>query len=304
MDLQECCNLYLSYIESVRCLSPNTVLGYKEDFKHLNCILGCRDIQSISYNDLRNTIGELSKQKYNPASINRYISAVRGLFAYCKKIKAVDHNVALELKNLKTPKYLPQYMTQAEIDILCKEPEKEGATWPLRDKALFEMLYSSGCRVSEIASLSFNDFKNDFSSAVITGKGNKQREVYFEKDAVKALKEYLEERKKIFPEAEKNGSSPVKFIFLNKKGEALSVGGIQYIVRKYSSSGDFNKHITPHSFRHTFATSMLNNGADVRMIQKMLGHSSINTTQKYTHLNKQELKNIYDQAFPHSGKKD
>ena len=305
MVLNECIQEYLTFIRQIRCLSENTVQGYSEDLKHLSNILGLnKDINSISIIELRNTIGELSREKYSTLSINRYIASARGFFAYCKKQKIIEYNPALELKNLKTPKYLPVYMTQKELDDICNIPEKINILWPARDKAIFEMFYSSGCRVSELASLTFKNFNRDFTSAVITGKGKKMREVYFEKDSVIALKKYLLDRKTRFPESFKGGNAYVPNIFLNYRGESLSSRGIQYIVSRYSGPEGTNKKITPHSFRHTFATLMLNNGADVRMIQKMLGHSSINTTQKYTHLNKRKLKAIYDQAFPHSGKKD
>jgi len=305
MFIEECCSEYLSYLSCIKGLSEHTITGYSEDYKLLLGILGNqRDIQEISLNDLRSTIGVLSKKNYSPTSINRYIAAVRGMFAYCKRNKYIPHNPALELKNLKIPKHLPVYMTQNEIDNMCKMPEEKPLLWAARDKAIFEMFYSSGCRVSELALLTFDQLKQDFSSAIITGKGNKQRVVYFEKDAVEALKQYLSERKTRFPQAEKTGGSYIKQVFLNQAGKPLTVNGFQFIVKTYSGPEGTNKPVSPHAFRHTFATQMLNNGADIRMIQKMLGHSSINTTQKYTHISKQELKDIYNQAFPHSGKKN
>lgn len=305
VSIEECCAEYLLYIKSVRGLSENTVKGYGEDFKHLMQILTPqKSLKDLTLEDLRGCVGSLSRRKYGTVSINRFIAAVRGLFAYCKKFGYIKSNVSLELKTLKAPKHLPRFMTATEVDALCIEPEKEPLLWQSRDRALFEMLYSSGCRVGELANLKFGDFSPDFKTAVVTGKGKKDRRVYFEKDAVSSLLAYLAERKSRFPEREKNGGSPVEEVFLNQKGTPLSEHGIWYIVSRYSGVEGTNRHVSPHAFRHTFATAMLAAGADIRAVQEMLGHSSISTTQRYTHVTTERLKEVYKQAFPHSGKQD
>lgn len=305
VSIQECCDEYLLYIKSVRGLSQNTVSGYGEDFKHLMLILKPQmPIKDVTLEDLRGCIGSLSRRKYGIVSINRFIAAVRGLFAYCKKFGYIKSNVSLELKTLKAPKHLPRFMTSTEVDALCIEPEKEPLLWQARDKALFEMLYSSGCRVGEIAHLRLKDFSSGFKSAVVTGKGKKDRRVFFAEDAVSSLLAYLAERKSRFPERESDGGNPVQEVFLNQKGNPLSEHGIWYIVSRYSGVEGTNRHVSPHAFRHTFATAMLAAGADIRAVQEMLGHSSISTTQRYTHVTTERLKEVYKQAFPHSGKQD
>ena len=155
-----------------------------------------------------------------------------------------------------------------------------------------------------MSSLKFSDFSSDFRSAVVTGKGKKDRRVYFEEDARNALALYLKERRERFPMHEKDGVFPIDNVFINQKGGVLSPHGIWYIVSRYSGIEGTNRQISPHAFRHTFATQMLNNGADIRMVQEMLGHASISTTQRYTHVTMERLKEVYKQAFPHSGKKD
>lgn len=303
--LGDCIDEYLEYLRCIKGRSPHTVTGYGEDLKHLMEQLG-KDVSicSVTELQLRNCIGSLSRQNYSTASVNRFISSIRGLFAYCKKNHYILKNVAIELKTLKRTKLLPRYMTQGEIDNLCEEPDEHDLLWAVRDKAIFEMLYSSGCRVSELASLKFQDFTKDFRSAVVKGKGNKERYVFFEKDAVTALKAYLADRDVRYPEKSRNGAEYVEYIFINQHGTPLREGGIRFIVGKYSGMEGVNNPVTPHSFRHTFATGMLLNGADVRMVQEMLGHASINATQRYTHVTKEHLKDIYNQAFPHSGKND
>lgn len=297
--LLECIDEFLLYISSVKGFSDNCIKGYKKDLEKLTLSLGSdKIISSVTSEDIRICIGKLSKRKYSVASINRFIAAVRSLFAYCKKFQYIPKNVALEIKTLRMPEHLPRFMTQQEVDELCSLPEKKELLWESRDKAIFEMLYSSGCRVAELASLKLQDFSEDFKSAVVTGKGKKDRYVYFEENARTALKTYLLEKNKRFP------SCSVQNIFVNQKGTVLTAHGIWYIVKTYSGVRGTQKAVSPHAFRHTFATAMLSNGADIRVVQEMLGHSSISTTQRYTHVSIEHLKDVYKQAFPHSGKKD
>ena len=166
------------------------------------------------------------------------------------------------------------------------------------------MLFRSGCRVSELASLKFQDFTSDFRSAVVTGKGKKDRRVYFEQDARNALMLYLKERSARFPQAEKGCVGEVSRIFLSQKGTALSAHGIWYIVSRYTGIEGTGSHVSPHAFRHTFATGMLNSGADIRIVQELLGQSSRSTTPSYTHVTLGRLQEDYSQGVPHSGKKD
>ncbi|MBQ1833991.1 MAG: tyrosine-type recombinase/integrase [Treponema sp.] len=305
LTVSQACEEYLLYIGSVKSLSVNTVTGYREDFSHLIDMTGSDKLLSdLTLMDMRECVGVLSRKKYSASSINRFIASLRGMMAYCKKFGYIDVNPALELKGLKLPKKLPRFMTQTEVDSLCRVPDEASILWEKRDKALFEMLYSSGCRVSEIVGLKIRDLTSDFSSAIVTGKGKKDRRVYFEKDAREALEAYLKDRDERFPQFSLGGAFPVQNVFLNNKGGALTDNGVRYILSRYTGPEGTNRHISPHAFRHTFATAMLSNGADIRMVQEMLGHSSISTTQRYTHVTTERLKEVYAQAFPHSGKKD
>jgi integrase/recombinase XerC len=231
-----------------------------------------------------------------PSSINRFIAAVRAFFAYIRRLEYIAIDPSREIKTVKQPKRLPKFMTAGEVDELCELPEKKDILWPSRDKALFEMLYSSGCRVSEIASLTIRDFTEGYKSAFITGKGNKDRQVFFATDAIEALKGYLPERGAHVATGKK-----IEHVFINRLGLPLSARGIRYIVTRYSGVEGTNRHISPHAFRHTFATSLLTNGADVRVVQEMLGHSNISTTQRYTHITTEQLIKTYRKAHPHGG---
>ena len=299
MTLNSAINEYLLYLDAVRGLSANSVLGYKKDLDYLMLFVGKDvDIKDVTKENLLFCIGELSKKKMAATSINRFIAAVRTFFAYCKKFQYIPKNPAIELKTVRIPKKIPRFLTANEMNSLCNQPELKELLWTSRDCAIFEMLYSSGCRVSELANLRFSDFMEGFSKAIVKGKGNKDRVVYFVKEAQAALKIYLDDRKKILQE--KKVENEPECIFINQKGNSLSAAGIRWIVSRYSGVEGTNHHISPHAFRHTFATQLLSNGADVRAVQELLGHSSISTTQRYTHITTEKLIEIYNKAHPHS----
>lgn len=308
-SVEDAAEEFLVYLGGVRSVSSNTVTGYGNDYKNLAELLGkqipptnCNSdgslgipLEAVETEHLRQCLGLLVRKKLTPASVNRFVAAVRSLFAYCYRLEYIYSNPALELKTVKNPVRLPNFMTEKEADELCSEPETKPILWPARDEALFKMFYSSGCRISEIAGLRMRDMNGNYGSAVVHGKGNKDRVVFFSSDAVDALKKYLLERKTHI-----KGDNPVQSVFVSQRGNGLSVRGIYSIVSRYSSVEGTNKHVSPHSFRHSFATTMLNEGADIRIVQEMLGHSSISTTQRYTHVSAAKLVDIYNRAFPHS----
>lgn len=299
MILSELVEEFLLYLGAVRGLSENTVLGYKNDLKELQKFLApTLDIQTITKENLLLSIGQLSKEKKAAASVNRFIAAVRTMFSYALKFGYIKKNPALELKTVKLPKRVPNFMTQPEVNQLCEQPVNNELLWEKRDHALFTMMYSSGCRISEITNLKLDDFMDNYHSAIVTGKGNKQRKVFFAQEARNALALYLQDRKKVLESH--NIAEPTRQVFINQKGYPLSVGGVRFIISKYSGAEGTNHHINPHAFRHTFATTMIGNGADVRLVQEMLGHSSISTTQRYTHITTERLIDIYNKAHPHS----
>ena len=299
MTLHELTDEFLLYLSAVRGLSENTVKGYGNDLAELQQFLTPDlDVKSITRENLMLCIGQLSKQRKSAATVNRFIAAVRTLFAYAKKLNYIEKNPSLEMKTVKLPKRVPNFMTTSEVGELFNEPVKEELLWKSRDHALFLMLYSSGCRASEIVNIKLSDFMDGGRSAIVTGKGNKQRKVYFAEESRQALAEYLKDRKKLLADL-KIQNAPAE-VFINLKGGPLTTGGLRYILSRYSGVEGTNRHVNPHAFRHTFATNMLGNGADVRIVQEMLGHSSISTTQRYTHITTEKLIDIYNKAHPHS----
>jgi integrase/recombinase XerC len=299
--LAGCIEEFLLYLDAVRGLSANTVAAYRNDLSQLADFMGEKQsVSGVTAEDIRSCIGSLSKAKKSAATVNRFIAAVRTFFAYCRKFEYIQTNPALEIKTVKRSGHLPRFLTGPEIDELCREPEDHEILWQARDSAIIEMLYSSGCRVSELASLRFEDMAGDCSSAVVTGKGKKDRRVYFEDDAQKAFKTYLIDRKRLF--ADKHIKDTVKQIFVNQQGTALTPHGIRWIIGRYSGPEGTNHHVSPHALRHTFATAMLSSGADVRVVQELLGHASISTTQRYTHITTERLIDTYNKSHPHGGK--
>jgi integrase/recombinase XerC len=307
-SVEDAAEEFLVYLSGVRSVSSNTVKGYGNDYKKLAELLGkqipstnCNSdgssgipLEAVETEHLRQCLGALVRQKLTPASVNRFVAAVRSLFAYCYRLEYIYSNPALELKTVKNPVRLPDFMTEKEADELCSEPEINPLLWPARDEAMFKMFYSSGCRISEIAGLKMRDIRGNYNSAIVHGKGNKDRVVFFSPEAVDAFKKYLLERKEHI-----KSEKPVRSVFISQRGNGLSVRGIYSIVSRYSSVEGTNRHVSPHSFRHSFATTMLNAGADIRVLQEMLGHSSISTTQRYTHVTAAKLVDIYNRAHPH-----
>ena len=302
MTLNELVEEFLLYLSAVRNVSENTVAGYRNDLTQLQALLTPElDVKSITKENLLLCIGELSRQKRAAASINRFISAFRTLFSYARKFEYIEKDPAIEIKTVKQPKKVPNYMTQAEVHQLCNQPAENELLWQKRDMAVLAMLYSSGCRISELRNLKLSDFTDGGHAAIVTGKGNKQRKVYFADKARECLAEYLKDRERVL--AENNVAEKTDQLFISQKGKPISVNGLRYIITRYSGVEGTNHHINPHAFRHTFATTLLSNGADVRLVQEMLGHSSISTTQRYTHITTEKLIETYNKAHPH-GKSD
>lgn len=291
---------FLVYQENVRIVSPNTVSGYRLDLDKLVRLLMVQrlpepvKLTDVTPEHLRTCVALLVREKRAPASINRFVAAVRSLFAYCHRLQYIDINPALELKTVKNPIRVPRFMTENEVNALIEAPEQKELLWAARDYCIFEVLYSTGCRVSELAGLKLKDFSPDMTWAIVHGKGNKDRRVFLTPEAVKALRLYLPERGlKIKAEVS------VPHVFINQRGTGLSARSIRTIVARYSGVEGTNKPVSPHSFRHTFATVLLNNGADIRVVQELLGHSSISTTQRYTHITASRLIETYNRAHPH-----
>lgn len=289
---------YLAYADAVRSLSPRTLSAYREDLKLFDecCAQAGNSVEDATAADVRGFVAALVQRGYANASVNRALSAVKGLYRYLVRFGACRVNPARDIESLPNPRKLPDFLFEEEMSDFLALPEDEGFT-AARDRALFESMYSTGCRVSEIAALKLDDVDFSACRAIVKGKGSKERVVFFSQTALESLKLYLPYRSGRL-KAERCESH----LFVNSRGGGISPRGVAWLVERYAARSHAQKRISPHSFRHSFATHLVSNGADIRTVQAMLGHESIATTQIYTHVNIDRLRDVYAKAHPHAGR--
>jgi len=291
---------YLEYIKSVRSCSQKTVEAYANDLSKFEnyCINREIDAQKASAYEVQKFIADLSAENLASSSINRCLSSIRGLYRWMIRFQKRNDNPAVMLKNVKMPQRLPAVLWEDEMAEYASLPDQSRILWPQRDKALILAMYSAGMRISEASGLCIENISASLDDAKITGKGNKQRYVFFCEEAKSAIAEYLPHRS---ARLKKSGVNDRKgALFISKKGKPLSVSGIRWIISSYTQLSLSGKNIHPHSLRHSFATHLVNAGCDVRVVQEMLGHSSLSTTQRYAHVKLDNLKKIYAKAHPHA----
>jgi len=293
-------NEYLSYLEAVRGCSARTLDSYGNDlYRYANyCDNHNIDIQNAAPYEVQSFIADLSAEKMAATSVNRCLSSIRGFYRWMVRFNKRADNPCSNLKNIKTPVRIPNVLWENEMADFASLPESAGILWPERDKALIMAMYSAGLRIGEIVTLTMSNISTKFDEAKITGKGGKQRFVFFSDEAKEAIIEYLpkrEERLKTAGINEKNYA-----LFINSKGKPISIPGVRWIISRYASHSTLGKNIHPHSLRHSFATHLVNSGCDVRIVQEMLGHSSISTTQRYTHVSIEKMKKTYMDSHPHA----
>lgn len=277
--------LYIEYLEVERGLSENTLEAYRRDltaFSDFFNELGIEDFSDIKRNHINLYIKNLHDKKYATTSITRVIASLRGCFSWLAANEVISHNPALSIEQPKLPKRLPKVLTIQEIEQILQNQLS------ITENAIIELLYAAGLRVSELTELTLQNI--DLNSLYIRcfGKGSKERIVPIGHKAEFAIKKYLKEREYI---AKKYNVSS-KFLFLNNDGRKMTRQDIYTIIHKLGND-IIHKSISPHIFRHSFATHLLENGADLRVVQELLGHSDVSTTQLYTHVSKKRLKEVY-----------
>ncbi|MCL2805359.1 MAG: tyrosine-type recombinase/integrase [Treponema sp.] len=291
---------YLSYLEAVKGCSKKTIEAYANDlFRYANyCAnLDIKPDNASSY-EVQSFIADLSSDNLSAVSVNRCLSSIRGFYRWLLWLKRRTDNPCTSLCNVKTPHRLPVVLWENEMADFAELPDTSGILWPQRDKALIMVMYSAGLRISEAASIKMENISEALDEAKITGKGGKQRYVFFSGEAKSAVKEYLPFRKECLRMAGVNEKKEA--LFISRKGKSISVSGIRWIISSYAKYSTLGKNIHPHVLRHSFATHLVNSGCDVRVVQEMLGHSSISTTQRYTHVNLENLKKVYAASHPHA----
>ncbi|WP_146682940.1 tyrosine recombinase XerC [Limihaloglobus sulfuriphilus] len=253
-------------------------------------------ITSIEIAQLRSYLASLSMGSYSKRSISRKVASIRSFYKYLFKRGLIDKNPAALLKSPKGGKKLPKFMEYDEIEKLLLAPPQDN--WRgLRDRAILETIYSCGLRISELVGIDISDIDFDNQVIMVTGKGKKQRLCPLGSHAIYAIESYIHARNR---DADFKHSPDPKALFLNKHGKRLSDRSIRRNLDGYLQQSGLDSSISPHTLRHSFATHILNNGADLRSVQELLGHKSLSTTQIYTHLTTSRLREIYNKAHPRS----
>jgi tyrosine recombinase XerC len=280
---------FLNYLAIEKNYSGHTRINYQGDLKEFESFLAqqeVKDIKEIDYFILRKFLANLAEKQLNKRSVSRKISTLKSFFKFMVREQEIKANPAASLIYPRLEKNLPTFLTEEQVTNIINIP-KEETLLGLRDKAILEVLYSTGARVSELVSLKLTDV--DLISGIIKvmGKGRKERLLPLGEPAILSLKQYLDKR-----------TDKGLFLFINRNKAQLTDRGVRMIVDKYIRKTAMAFKISPHTFRHTFATHLLNRGADLRCVQELLGHSSIATTQVYTHLTIDALKKVYEKAHP------
>ncbi len=285
---------YLITLRVERNLSPKTCEAYKRDLENYLSYVNKEKLSQISQMDIRNYIRNLNKRGLAPSSISRSFSSIRSYYNFLTSEKIIKKNPTLILSSPRLPKKLPVVLSEYEISAIIKCID-ETSQFGIRDKAIIEMLYSCGLRVSELCDLDLSNLFLDDDLIRVFGKSMKERLLPIGKRAKTYLKNYLKHVRPIF---NKQGQS--SSVFLSRNGKTLTRAMINKILTKWSSLSGVSKIISPHTLRHSFATHLLEGGADLRFVQALLGHSDITTTQIYTHLDKEHLQEIYKTHHPRS----
>jgi integrase/recombinase XerD len=287
---------FISILRYEKNLSDNTAVSYQSDLKMFLEFLKAKEIadyNDISASTLSEFFNEQRKASLSNTTTARYMTTLKKFFAFLEENKFIEKNPTAMLGKVKLARKLPSVLSFEEIEKILNAPNTE-ESGGLRDKAILELFYSSGLRVSELINLKTNDIYFEEEVVRVFGKGSKERIVPIGNSAIYWVKEYLTKTRPIFEKKEKSGG----IIFLNKRGTKLSRMSIWKIVDRYAKEAGLQKEIHPHLFRHSFATHLLEGGADLRAVQEMLGHSDISTTQIYTHVDRQYIKQIHKDHHP------
>ena len=285
---------FLEYLKSVKKHSDNTIISYQDDLKELASVLN-NNIIDINEEDIKKYLNYLYDKSYNKNTISRKLSGVRSFYNYLYNHDIIKTNYFTDVHNPKKMRSLPHYLKANEIDKVL-DNTNEVTLYGERNKLIVELLYVTGLRVSELVNIKLKDIDKYNKSIKILGKGSKERIVYYEDNCSKLLNKYLNNTRR---KLDKNNS---EYLLLNKFGNKLSTRMIRNILNNLTI-GTSIEQIYPHMIRHTFATTMLNNGADLMTVKELLGHESINTTSIYTHVTNEQIRKVFDSCHPRAKEK-
>ena len=288
MNIEQLIDKFIDHILIEKNLSLNTAKAYKNDLLKFKKFIEFKNtnLNKFDSDEVTSFIIFLKKKNYSPTSIARILSGIRNFYKFLIG-RGYVKNSFVNIENPKIEKRLPEVLSFDEIEKILNL--KKISRNHLRNMAILELFYSSGIRVSELCNLKISDLNLDNGFVKVRGKGNRERITMLNKLAVKLIRDYLEERK---------GND--EYLFLNNRGKKISRQSVWKIVKKYSKFSGIEKNVKPHTFRHTFATHLLSKGLDLRIVQELLGHKSISTTEIYTHIDRKRIKEIYKKFHPHA----
>ena len=288
---------FMLTLEKERNFSLHTIKAYKNDLNRfnyfLNNTLSRRRLAKINRNDIRKFLAEEYDNGYSSKTVARRLATIKSYFKYLVKTELIQENISIHINSPKVPKKLPNFVDKNLIDTLMNTPSLDTHIG-IRDRAVLELFYSTGMRLSELVNMNIGDFEINKKLIRVIGKGNKERMIPYGRTAESAIKNYLKIRNLSLKPSFAN-----KPLFVNSSEKRISKRTIQRRMNNYIKLVADGKRIGPHLLRHTFATHLLDNGADIRAVKDLLGHSSLSSTQIYTHVSIEKLKKDYTQAHPH-----
>ena len=287
---------FISYLSNEKSSSYNTQISYERDLRKLREFLerqGIADVRDVSETSLNSYVLFLEREGKAASTVSRYIASFKGFFEYCLKRGVIKEDPAERLRPPKVEKKFPQILTIHETQRLMEGPDMESSKG-IRDKAMLELLYATGIRVSELVSLKMSDM-NLAMEYVVCHEKTKDRIVPFGRSAKEALIAYLEKTREMML-----NDSQSEYLFVNCSGKQMSRQGFWKLIKHYADKAGIEKEITPHTFRHSFAAHLIENGADVQSVQKMMGHADVSTTQMYVEMQSGNVRDVYKKFHPRS----
>ena len=285
---------FINFLERDKRLSLNTLQSYRRDIDQYVLYLNDINITNIAITNKTTVIAyllHLQKKGRATSTISRNLASIRSFYQFLYKNKAIDNDPTNDLESPKVEKKLPQILSTQEVELLLEQPKCLDLKG-IRDKAMLELLYATGIRVSELISLNIDDINLD-NSFIKCNKGSRERTIPIGTISIAALREYLTKSRKLLLQDVNDDA-----LFVNINGKRLTRQGFWKIIKHYKNQANINKDITPHTLRHSFAAHLLENGADLRSIQEMLGHSDISSTQIYAQMAKNKIKEVYKKTHP------
>ena len=289
---------FRSYIIAEKNFSEHTAKAYCSDILSFLVWMGEQSCEEVTFTKMREYMHFIQKFNYKKTTTARKIASLRTFYKYLYRERRVESNPAMSLTSPKRPKSLPKFLTSAEVEQILNNIKIETPAG-YRNRAILELLWATGMRVSELSGLNFEDLNLEHNEIRVLGKGSKERIILVTDRAKNFLKRYIETARALipkgFPVPDTSGNSPV---FINNTGYRLQTKTIRNAINEIVEKINLPKHVSPHVFRHCFATHLIENGADLRVVQELLGHASISNTQIYTHVSTRHLKEVYNETHP------